>query len=135
MPKDLTGILLPAGQLDEKTIRQTVAQRGYGDIWMRVAPLEKVKLVQVEVHDGKQGLPCEDPELVNQLSKGGRAVFLHVNHQAKQAIVHGFVDGNAQEGFAGAPGPEFEAKLKELLGTDLAFEQIVNADDGSRLGI
>src|SRR6476620_5038065 len=135
MPKDLTGILLPAGQLDEKTIRQTVAQRGYGDIWLRVAPLEKVKRVQVEVHDGKQGLPCEDPELVNQLSKGGRAAFVHVNYQAKQAIVHAFFDGKPQDGFAGEPGPAFEAKLKELLATEAGFDQITEADDGSRLGI
>src|SRR3954452_9739663 len=129
MPKDLTAILLPAGQLDDNIIRQTVAQRGYGDVWMRVAPLAKIRLVQIEVHDGKQGLPCEDPELVNQLSKGGRAAFVHVNHQAKQAIVHAFFDGQLQDGFAGEPGPAFEAKLKELLATEAPFDQIAEADD------
>jgi hypothetical protein len=135
MPKDLTGILLPEGQLAEDVIRRTVAERGYGDIWMRVAPLPSVKLVQVEVHDGRQGLPCEDPELVNRLSKGGRAAFVHVNHQAKQAIVHGFADGTPLDGFAGAPGEEFEKKLREALATEASFEQLVGADDGSRLGI
>jgi hypothetical protein len=135
MARDLTGILLPEGQLSDDDIRRTIVERGYGDVFMRVMPLEKVKLVQVEVHDAKQGLPCEDPELVGRLSKGGRAAFVHVNHQAKQAVVHAFADGQPQEGFAGEPDEKFEAKLREALAFDGKFEDISNADDGSRLGI
>jgi len=135
MPRDLTGILLPQGQLTDEEIRRTVVERGYGDVFVRVAPLDKVKLAQVEVHDGRQGLPCEDPELVGRLSEGGRAAFVHVNHQAKQAIVHAFVDGQPQEGFAGEPGPAFEEKLRGALAITSSFEEIAAADDGSRLGI
>jgi hypothetical protein len=135
MPQDVTGIFLPQGQLEEDAIRRRVLERGYGDIWVRVAPLPSVKLVQVEVHDGRQGLPCEDPELVAQLSQGGRAAFVHVNHQAKQAIVHAFVDGKPQEGFAGQPGDDFENKLREALAVPSGLSEITGADDGSRIGI
>jgi hypothetical protein len=135
MTKDLTGILLPAGRMADDEIRRTVLERGYGDVFVRVAPLDKVKLAQVEVHDGRQGLPCEDPELVGRLSKGGRAAFVHVNHHAKQAVVHAFVDGQPQEGFAGEPGPAFEAKLREALDMTVGYDEIADADDGSRLGI
>ena len=134
-PKDLTAILLPEGQLTDDQIRQIVFQRGQGDCWVRVQPLAAVKLVQVEVHDGEQGLPSEDPELVAHLSKGGWAAFVHVNHQASQAIVHGFADGAPGAGFAGAPGPDFDAKLREALKGPLTLPEISAADDGSRIGI
>ena len=70
---------------------------------VRVAPLPKLNLVQIEVHDPRRGLPTEDPALVGRFSKGGRSTFVHVNHSAKQAMVHGFIDGRPNEGFAGAP--------------------------------
>src|SRR3954471_8646628 len=135
MARDLTGILLPSGQLTDEQIHRTIVERGFGDVWLRIMPLEKVKLTQVEVHDGKQGLPCEDPELVGRLSVGGRAAFVHVNTQAKQAVVHAFIDGKPIEGFAGEPDPKFEEKLHEALGVSVPFEEITAADDGSRLGI
>src|SRR5262249_33616193 len=43
--------------------------------------------------------------------------------------------GKPDEGFAGSPGDEFAAKLREALGRDLTIDQITAADDGSRLGI
>jgi hypothetical protein len=132
-PADLTAVLLPAGQLDLAAVREAVRARGYGDVILRVAPLAPAGLEQIEVHRAADGLPCEDPELVALLSRGGRAAFVHVNHSAKQAIVHAFVDGRPLEGFAGAPGPEFEAKLDEALGR--AYADIIAADDGTRLGI
>src|SRR6266404_5438100 len=123
MPKDLTAVLLPAGQLTDETIRKLVAERD-APSYLRVVPLSSVGLIQVEIHEGAQGLPAEDPELVSKLSRGGRAVFVHLNHQAGQAIIHGIRDGQPDEGFAGAPGDEAAAKLREALGRDLTVEQI-----------
>lgn len=134
MTKDLTGVLLPKAQLPEEEIRRRVLERLQRDVILRVAPLDAVGLVQVEVHSAEDGMPCEDPELVARLSQGGRAAFVHVNHGAKQAMVHGFVDGTPREGFAGEPGEAFEAKLREALDVG-PFAAIVAADDGSRLGI
>jgi len=130
--KDLTAILVEGDVTGEEILR-TVVSRGYGDLLCRVAPLPSLKLTQVEVHRAADGLPCEDPELVALLSKKGRAAFVHVNHGAKQAIVHGFVGGKPSPGFAGAPGDELEAKLREAIGHPLAA--LHEADDGSRLGI
>jgi hypothetical protein len=134
MAKDLTAVLLPAGQMTEEAIRAIVAERD-APAFVRVAPLDSIGLIQVEIHEGAQGLPSEDPDLVAKLSKGGRATFVHVNHGASQAIVHGIRDGKPDEGFGGAPGDEFAAKLREALGRDLSIDQITAADDGSRIGI
>lgn len=134
MAKDLTAVLLPAGQLTDEAVRAIVAGRD-APAYLRIARLESIGLIQVEIHEGAQGLPSEDPELVGKLSRGGRAVFVHVNHSASQAIVHGIRDGKPDEGFAGAPGDDFAAKLREALGRDLTLDQITAADDGSRLGI
>jgi len=70
---------------------------------------------------------------VQRFSTGGRATFVHINHTAKQAMVHGFVNGTGDEGFAGSPGDDFTSKLREYTGTDLP--SLHAADDGSRLGI
>jgi hypothetical protein len=133
MPKDLTAILVKTEASDEELLRAVIA-RDYGDVLCRVAPLSAVGLRQVEVHNAADGLPCEDPELVGTLSKGGRAAFVHVNHQAKQAIVHAFVDGQPVPGFAGEPGEAFDAKLNDAIG-ESSLDKITDADDGSRLGI
>jgi hypothetical protein len=79
------------------------------------------------------GMPTENPERVGRFSAGGRATFVHVNHSAKQAMVHGFVDGKGNEGFAGSPGDDFEARLLKEAGHGLAA--LHDADDGTRLGI
>ncbi|HEY7954429.1 MAG TPA: hypothetical protein VII38_04015 [Polyangia bacterium] len=135
MTKDLTAILIPKGQLDEPQIRQILVERGLGDVFLRIAPLDAVGLLQIEVQEAHEGLPCEDPDLVGRFSKGGRAAFVHVNHTAKQAIVHAFEDGASQPGFIGAPGEELAAKLSAALGIEVALDAITSADDGSRVGI
>lgn len=133
MANDLTAIVVPEGQLDAARVHATVVESGRRAALVRVAPLPAVKLVQIEVHDPRRGMPTEDPELVGRLSRGGRAVFVHVNHSAKQAMVHGFVDGRPNEGFAGEPGDVFAARLRAEAGIDL--DALAAADDGTRLGI
>lgn len=133
MPGDLTAILVPEGQLSPARVHSIVLATGRNPALVRIANLQKLKLMQIEVHDPRRGLPTEDPELVGRLSAGGRAWFVHVNTQAKQALVHGFVDAQAQEGFAGKPDDEFTARLKSEVGFDLPA--LIEADDGSRLGI
>jgi hypothetical protein len=133
MAKDLTAVLLPAGQLADDEIVRVAEERS--PAWVRVAPLEAVGLIQVEIHEGAQGLPAEDPALVERLSRGGRAAFVHVNHSAKQALVQAFLDGKAQEGFAGSPGDEFAGKLRDALGKQVTLDELAAADDGSRIGI
>jgi hypothetical protein len=133
MANDLTCVLVPAGQLDEARIHAIVVESGRAEAIVRVAPLPAVNLIQIEVHDARRGLPTEDPALVARLSKGGKAAFVHVNHSAKQALVHGFVDGEPNEGFSGDPGDEMAAKLRAEVGVEL--DAIAAADDGSRLGI
>jgi len=103
--KDLTAVLVPEGQLTVEQVHQIVRESGRHAALVRVVPLAAVKLMQIEVHD-LRGMPCEDPALVQRFSTGGRATFVHVNHSAKQAMVHRFVDGTGDEGFAGAPGDE-----------------------------
>jgi hypothetical protein len=129
MARDLTCILIPAGQRSEEEIHTFTAS--FGDRWVRVAPLGD--LVQVEVLDGVRGLPSETPELLSELSKGGRATMLHVNHGANQALVHVFLDGRGDPGWMGAPGDEFESRLRAAVGH--GFEEVQEADDGSRRGI
>jgi hypothetical protein len=70
---------------------------------------------------------------VQRFSAGGRATFVHVNHSAKQAMVHRFIDGKGDEGFAGAPGDDFTTRLRAEAGADLP--SLHAADDGTRLGI
>jgi hypothetical protein len=130
--RDLTAVLVPAGQLTVDKVHAIVRESGRHAALVRVAPLPAVKLMQIEVHD-LRGMPMEDPALVGRFSAGGRATFVHVNHSAKQAMVHGFVDGKGNEGFAGAPGDDFAARLRAEAGVDLLA--LHAADDGTRLGI
>src|SRR2546430_2899564 len=116
--RDLTAVVVPAGQLDVEKIHAIVRESGRHAALVRVAPLAAVGLTQIEVHD-LRGMPNEDPALVQRFSTGGRATFVHVNHSAKQAMVHRFVDGKGDEGFAGAPGEEFTARLRAEAGADL----------------
>jgi len=130
--KDLTAVIVPAGQLTVERVHAIVRESGRHAALVRVAPLTAVGLMQIEVHD-LRGMPNEDPSLVQRFSTGGRATFVHVNHSAKQAMVHRFVDGTGDEGFAGAPGDEFTTRLRAEAGADLAA--LHAADDGTRLGI
>jgi hypothetical protein len=130
--RDLTAVLVPAGQLTVERIYTIVRESGRHAAMVRVAELPKVGLTQIEVHD-LRGMPTEDPALVGRFSAGGRSTFVHVNHLAKQAMVHSFVDGKGNEGFAGSPGDDFAARLRTEAGADLTA--IHDADDGTRLGI
>ena len=130
--RDLTAVIVPAGQLTVDQVHAIVRESGRHAALVRVAPLAAVGLMQIEVHD-LRGMPAEDPALVQRFSRGGRATFVHVNHSAKQAMVHRFVDEKGDEGFAGAPGDEFTARLESDAGADLPA--LHAADDGSRLGI
>jgi hypothetical protein len=148
MDRDLTAILLkpestglvdasgapmtPAEPISAEWIEQTVRARGRPAL-LRVAPLPAVGLVQVEVCDVTDGLPTEDPELVAALSKRGSATFVHINHEAGQAIIHGFKAGVGGEGFVGVPGADFATQLQTWLGCDL--EALHGADDQTRAGL
>jgi hypothetical protein len=130
--RDLTAVIVPAGQLTVEQVHAIVRESGRHAALVRVAPLPSLNLMQIEVHD-LVGMPTEDPALVQRFSTGGRATFVHVNHSAKQAMVHGFIDGRGNEGFAGAPGDDFMQRLRVEAGVDLVA--LHAADDGTRLGI
>ncbi len=146
MSKDLTAILLKAASADGQArgpgepgafvdpawVESVIRERGRPAI-VRIAPLPAVGLLQVEVSDVSDGLPTEDPELVGALSARGQATFLHVNHEADQAILHGFDAGTAGEGFVGKPGEDFTARLRSRFGCDL--DALHAADDQTRTGI
>ena len=58
-------------------------------------------------------------------------MFVHVNHQAKQALVHRFVAAKEIEGWLGDP-KDLDAKLREAVGRSL--DEILAGDDGTRAG-
>src|SRR5262252_3599140 len=100
---DLTAVIVEAAELDPADVRRLVVERGYGDGWLRVRRLDGLGLHQVELLDAG-GLPRIDPALVESLSHGGKATFVHVNHVAKQALVHCFVEGRqVLDGWVGDP--------------------------------
>jgi hypothetical protein len=129
---DLTCVLVDTDAHDDASVRAVVAAGGYGDGWLRVRPLERaLGLTQVELLDAG-GLPRIDPALVAALSdRDRRAVFVHVNHQAKQALVHRFVAAKEIEGWLGDPA-QLDEKLKTAIGRTLA--EVLAADDGTRRG-
>src|SRR2546430_7943371 len=62
---------------------------------------------QLEVLEGPTGLPAVAPALVEALSKDDhKAMFLHVNHEAKQALLHAYEDGVEVASFTGEPRSE-----------------------------
>ena len=78
-------------------------------LWIRLAPLVKQGVHQLEIMDGQTGLPSVAPDLVAALSRGdGKAMFVHVNHQAKQALLHAFEDGTEVASYTGEPDAGFE---------------------------
>ena len=140
MSKDLTAIVIRLVPPPPDTefpatagwIESVVRQRDKPAI-LRIAPLPGLGLIQCEVSNTTDGMPTEDPELIAALSARGQASFLHVNHEAQQAILHGFDGGTALEGFVGKPDAEFEGKLMERFGANL--EGLHAADDQTRAGI
>ncbi|HEX2569337.1 MAG TPA: hypothetical protein VH877_07240, partial [Polyangia bacterium] len=131
MSSDLTALLVRQGEHDVESIERTLRQVGYMDVWLRIVPLKDLNLLQIELWDS-QGRPAIQPALVSALSaEGKRATFVHVNHQAPQALVHAFVGGQETLGWVGDP-KDLEAHLIASVGHRLA--ELVGADDGSRIG-
>ncbi len=130
---DLTAVFVPLDHHDAESVRRIVLERGDGPGWLRVRALDVVGLWQIELLDDA-GLPSADPAFLEALSGGQRrAVFVHINHDARQAMVHAFADGQAaDEGWLGEP-EGLDGKLSELFQKTLA--ELVGADDGSRLGL
>jgi hypothetical protein len=135
MSADLTAILLPVppkGPTPDE-ILSLVAQHGPPAIWIRIAPLVRYGIQQVEVLEGPTGLPCVAPAMLESLSQNDRkALFLHVNHGAKQVLLHAFEDGAEVASYVGEPGEAFEREVERLIGPSV--DELVAADDGTRVG-
>ena len=135
MPADLTAILLPLpprGPSPDHVVN-LVAQSGAAATWVRLCPYDKLEIHQLEVLEGSSGLPAVSPALLVALSEGGgKAMFIHVNHSAKQVLLHAFEDGIEVKSYRGEPNAEFEQIFRELVG--YSVDEIVAADDGTRLG-
>ena len=135
MPADLTAILLPLpprGMSPDQVVN-VVAQNAPPAAWIRLAPLETVDIHQLEVLEGASGLPSISPALLVALSQsGGKAMFIHVNHQAKQALLHAFEDGIEVASYSGEPNDAFADQFKELVGHTV--DELVENDDGTRIG-
>lgn len=135
MPADLTAILmpLPPRGLQPNDIVNVVAQNGPPAAWVRLVPMEKHEIHQLEVMDGQTGLPSVSPGMLAALSQnGGKALFLHVNHSAKQALLHAFEDGIEVASYSGEPDETFAGEISRLVG--LTTDDIASADDGTRVG-
>ena len=135
MPADLTAILLPLpprGPSPDHVVN-LVAQHGATAAWVRLCPFDKVEIHQLEVLEGNTGLPAVSPALLVALSEnGGKALFVHVNYQAKQVLLHAFEDGIEVSSYRGEPNDEFNKMFQELVGHSV--DEIVAADDGTRIG-
>lgn len=135
MAKDLTAILLPLPPrgIPGNDVVQIIAQTVQAAAWLRLTALEPLEIHQLEVMDGATGLPSVSPAMLVALSQnGGKALFVHVNHQAKQAILHAFEDGIEVASYTGEPNEAFTAELTRLVGPSI--DDLVAADDGTRTG-
>lgn len=135
MPADLTAILLPLPPrgLQPNDIVNLVAQTAPAATWVRLCPFADAEINQLEVLDGQSGLPAVSPAMLQALSQnGGKALFVHVNHQAKQALLHAFEDGVEVASHRGEPDDAFAAEFSRLAGHTV--EEIAALDDGTRLG-
>lgn len=135
MPADLTAILipLPPKGLQPNDVINLIAQTAPGVVWVRLAPLDKTEIHQLEVLDGQSGLPAVAPATLQALSQnGGKAMFVHVNHEAKQAMFHAFEDGIEVASKTGEPDDAFSAEFQKLVGHSV--DELVAGDDGTRVG-
>lgn len=135
MSADLTAILLPVPPKgpNPDEILSLVAQHGPPAIWIRIAPLVRYGIQQVEVLEGPNGLPCVAPAMLESLSQDDRkALFLHVNHGAKQVLLHAFEGGVEVASYVGEPGEAFDREVERLIGPSV--DELVAADDGTRVG-
>jgi len=135
MPADLTAILLPLPPrgLQPTEVINIVAQTAPPATWLRLVPFEQLEIHQLEVLDGASGLPAVSPAMLQALAQSGnKAMFVHVNHQGKQALLHAFEDGTEVASFSGEPTDAFHAEFQRLVG--YSVDQLVASDDGSRVG-
>ena len=135
MSQDLTAILLPQPPRgpNPDTVVNIVAQNSPPTAWVRLSPLEKLEVQQLEVMDGATGLPAVSPAMLVALSQnGGKAMFVHVNHPGKQALLHAFEDGIEVASYTGEPNEAFVAEFQKLVGHSV--DDVVGADDGTRVG-
>lgn len=135
MPADLTAILLPLPPrgLQPNDIVNLVAQNAPAAAWLRLVPFEKHEIHQLEVMDGQTGLPSVSPAMLTALSgSGGKSLFVHVNHAAKQGLLHAFEDGTEIASLSGEPNEAFLAEFQRLVG--LSLDEVAALDDGTRVG-
>ncbi len=135
MSQDLTAILLPQPPrgLNPDTVVNLVAQNAPPTAWVRLSPLEKLEIQQLEVMDGSTGLPAVSPAMLVALSQnGGKSMFVHVNHPGKQALLHAFEDGIEVASYTGEPNDAFNEEFQKLVGHSV--DDVVGADDGTRIG-
>ena len=115
--RDLTAVLVPAGQLTvEKVLRHRARERAARRAGARGAAADAEPGADRGARSAARHADGGSGAGRRASPQGGRATFVHVNHSAKQAMVHGFVDGKANEGFAGAPGDDFAARLRDEAG-------------------
>jgi hypothetical protein len=135
MPADLTAILLPLPPRGHQPneVLSLVAQSSPAATWLRLCPFPQHEIHQLEVLDGQTGLPAVSPAMLVALSQnGGKALFVHVNHQGGQALLHAFEDGIEVASHSGAPSEAFHSEFQRLVGHTV--DEIVAADDGTRAG-
>lgn len=138
MPTDLTAILLPAPPRgpNPNQIVKIVSENAPPVVWLRLVPLQRLGLTQLEVLEGDTGLPAVSPKLVEALAaaggEDGKALFVHTNQDAKQALLHAFEGSATVASYNGVPSEEFAGEVQRLTGSSI--EELVAADDGSRGG-
>lgn len=135
MPADLTAILLPLPPrgMQPNDVVNVVAQNAPAAAWLRLVPFEANEIHQLEVMDGQTGLPSVSPAMLTALSQnGGKSLFVHVNHAAKQALMHAFEDGIEVASYSGEPTDAFLEEFNRLVG--MSIDEVAAADDGTRVG-
>lgn len=135
MPADLTAILVPMPPrgLNANDVINLIANNAPPAAWIRLVPLAAQEIHQVEVLDGGTGLPAVSPGMLVALSQNNnKALFIHVNHQSKQALLHAFEDGIEVASHTGEPDDKFAETFQGLVGHSV--DDLVGADDGTRIG-
>lgn len=133
MASDLTAILLPLPPRGHQPndVINLIAQTAPTAIWLRLSAFGQHEIHQLEVLDGQTGLPAVSPTMLQALSQeGGKALFVHVNNEAKQALLHAFEDGIEVASYSGEPNATFAEQFKLLVGHTV--DEVVAFDDGTR---
>jgi hypothetical protein len=133
MASDLTAILLPLPPRGHQPndVINLISQAAPTAVWLRLSAFNQHEIHQVEVLDGQTGLPAVSPTMLQALSaEGGKALFIHVNNEAKQALLHAFEDGTEVVTYTGEPNEAFHEQFKLLVGHTI--DEVVSYDDGTR---